>query len=255
MQNLKITIIQPNIIWENPNANLKKYSDMFSEIESTDVILLPETFTTGFSMNVETVAERMDGRTVEWMKKIALEKNVSIAGSLIIKENGSFYNRLVWVFPEGNVVFYDKRHLFTMGEEHLFYTRGNKKLIVDFRGWKFCPLICYDLRFPVWSRNTDNYDVLVYVANWPVSRNFVWNNLLIARALENQSYCIGVNRTGTDGNGIESVGNSTVVSPKGSSEMFGESEAIKTFQLSRTELQLFRDKFSVLNDRDDFEII
>ena len=199
MENLNITLIQPDINWEDIRANLKKYTKMISEVETTDVIVLPEMFTTGFSMAPEKLKEKMDGISVEWMKNTARAKNAAVVGSLIIQDSGKIVNRAVWVSPDGKTECYDKRHLFSMGEEHLFYSPGNKKQIVEFRGWRFCPLICYDLRFPVWSRNAENYDVLIYMANWPAPRHHVWKNLLVARAIENQAYCVGVNRTGTDG--------------------------------------------------------
>lgn len=255
MQNLKITIIQPDIIWENVQANLEKYSALFAEIEKTDVIILPEMFTTGFSINPENLKESMDGNSVQWMKNMAKEKDASVVGSMIIEEDGKIYNRVVWVFPDGKTEFYNKRHLFTMGQEHLNYSPGNQKTVIEFRGWKFCPLVCYDLRFPVWSRNTDNYDVLIYMANWPSPRRHHWNSLLIARAVENQSYCIGVNRTGTDGAGLKYSGDSCMISPKGFPEFLRENENFQTFEISYTELHEYRKNFPFLADRDEFQII
>ena len=254
MEKLKITLIQPNIVWEDTRANLEKYTKMISEVETTDVIVLPEMFTTGFSMAPEKLKEKMDGISVMWMKETAGEKNAAVVGSLIIEESDKIVNRAVWVSPDGKVEFYDKRHLFSMGEEHLYYSPGSKKLIVEFRGWRFCTLICYDLRFPVWSRNTENYDVLIYMANWPAPRHHVWKNLLLARAIENQSYCIGVNRTGTDGARINYYGDSVLVSPKGSGHFLGDKETIRTFEISYTELHKFRQNFPLLNDRDLFVI-
>ena len=255
MENLKITIIQPDIIWENVQANLDKYSEIIAGIEQTDVIILPEMFTTGFSMNPEILKEKMDGSSVQWMKKMAKEKDASVVGSLIIEENEKTYNRAIWVFPDGKTEFYDKRHLFAMGQEHLHYSPGVEKQMVEFRGWKFCPLICYDLRFPVWSRNTENYDVLIYVANWPSPRHHHWKVLLVARAVENQSYCIGVNRTGTDGTGLKYSGDSCMISPKGFAEFMGENESTKTFEISYSEIHEYRKSFPLLEDRDEFQII
>jgi predicted amidohydrolase len=255
MENLKITIIQPDIVWENPQANLDKYSEMISGVESTDVIILPEMFTTGFSMSSEKLKEKMDGISVQWMKKIASKKNASIVGSLIVEAQDKIYNRAIWVFPDGNIEWYDKRHLFTMGNEHSFYTPGTKKLIVEYKGWRFCPLICYDLRFPVWSRNVENYDVLIYLTNWPAQRHLVWKNLITARAIENQSYCVGVNRTGTDGAGLNYSGDSGLVSPKGFPEFIGEKEQIQTFEISWSDLHQFRKNFPLLPDRDNFRFI
>lgn len=255
MENLKITIIQPNIIWENIQANLEKYSEIISGIINTDVIILPEMFTTGFSMQPEKLKETMDGISVRWMKKIASDKNAAIVGSLIIEEDGKIFNRAIWVFPDGNSQFYNKRHLFTLGQEHFHYSPGNKITLVEYRGWKFCPLICYDLRFPVWNRNTENYDVLIFMANWPSPRRHHWKTLLTARAVENQSYCIGVNRTGTDGTGLNYSGNSCMVSPQGIAEFMGEKEAVQTFEISYSELHNYRKKLPFLEDRDEFKIV
>lgn len=254
MENLKVTIIQPEIIWENPQANLSKYSELISAIEETDVIILPEMFTTGFSMQPEKLKEPINGVSVNWMKKIAIEKNAAVVSSLIIEENNQMFNRAFWVFPDGKFEYYDKRHLFTMGQEHLHYSGGKRKLIVEYKGWRFCPLICYDLRFPVWSRNKGNYDVLIYIANWPSPRHHVWKNLLIARAIENQSYCFGVNRTGTDGNGLKYKGDSCFISPKGFSTFLGEKENVHTFEISYSELHNFRKSFPLLDDGDEFRI-
>lgn len=255
MENLKITIIQPNIIWENAEANLNKYTKMILETESTDVIILPEMFTTGFSMNPEILKEKMDGQSVLWMKELAKENDAVVTGSLIIEENDKIVNRCLWVFPDGKIKKYDKRHLYTIGKEHLHYSPGKEKLVVEYKSWRFCPLICYDLRFPVWSRNQENYDVLIYMANWPAPRHHVWKNLLVARAIENQSYCFGVNRTGTDGTGLKYSGDSVLVSPKGFADFIGKKEAIQTFEISYSELHNFRKSFPLLEDRDDFKII
>ena len=252
MEKLNITLVQPDIIWEQPLANLEKYDVMLSDIRNTDVIILPEMFTTGFSMHPEKLKETMEGPSIRWMKMLADEKESAVAGSLIIEDAGKVFNRLVWVFPDGKTEAYDKRHLFAMGKETQHYSGGDKKLIVEFKGWRFCPLICYDLRFPVWSRNTENYDILIYVANWPAPRHHVWKNLLTARAIENQSYCIGVTRVGTDGAGLNYPGNSALVSPKGFPEYLGEKEEVRTFELSHNELRDFRKSFPVLNDRDEF---
>lgn len=255
MENLKITILQPNIIWENPQANLEKYSVMLESIEETDVIMLPEMFSTGFSMQPEKLKESMDGQSVKWMQQVASDKNAAVVGSLIIEANAHVFNRAVWVFPDGQIETYDKRHLFGMGQEHLYYTPGKDKLIVEYKGWKFCPQICYDLRFPVFARNTEDYDVVFYMANWPSARHHVWKNLLISRAIENQAYCFGVNRVGTDGTGLKYLGDSSCVSPKGFAEFMGENEAVKTFGISYSELHDFRQNFPLLNDLDKFEIL
>ena len=255
MQNLKITIVQPDIIWENIQANINKYNKITEEVKETDVIVLPEMFTTGFSMYIDKLKEPMDGPTINWMKSVAREKAAAVLGSLIIEENGLVYNRAVWVNPDGAIQIYDKHHLYTMGQETEHYTAGTKKTIVEYKGWKFCPLICYDLRFPVWARNAEDYDVLIFIANWPSPRHHVWKNLLVARAVENQSYCIGCNRTGSDGAGLNYLGDSAMVSPKGLVDFMGESEAIQTFELSYSELHAFRKSFPLLPDRDSFTII
>ncbi len=255
MENLKVTIIQPDIIWEKPKDNLKKYSQWIEKIEDTDIIVLPEMFTTGFSMDAEKLKEKANGPSVEWMKELAAKKDASVVGSLIIEENNKIFNRAFWIFPDGKIQKYDKRHLYTMGQEHLHYSPGKEKLIVDYKGWKFCPLICYDLRFPVWARNQEDYDVVLYLANWPSPRHHVWKNLLISRAIENQSYCFGINRVGTDGTGLKYLGDSACISPKGFAEFMGERENLKTFEISYSELYDFRKKFPLLNDRDSFQII
>jgi len=254
MENLKITIVQPDIIWEDPMANLEKYSEWFERIEETDVIILPEMFTTGFSMHPVKLKEPMDGPSVKWMQQLASAKDVATVGSLILEENGKVYNRALWVFPDGNIETYDKRHLYTMGQEHLFYQPGKDKLIVDYKGWKFCPQICYDLRFPVFARNLEDYDVVFYMSNWPSPRHHVWKNLLISRAIENQAYCFGINRVGTDGTGLKYLGDSACVSPKGIAEFMGEKEKVQTFEISYSDLQSFRQKFPLLHDRDQFQI-
>lgn len=255
MEKLNITLVQPEIVWEDAQENLERYAEMLAPVSKTDIIVLPEMFTTGFSMQPEKLKETMDGPSVRWMKKMAGEKGAAVTGSLIIEENEKVFNRLVWIYPDGKTEIYDKRHLFTMGEENQHYSAGNKKLIVEYKGWRICPLICYDLRFSVWSRNAENYDVLIFIANWPSPRHHVWKNLLIARAIENQSYCVGVNRVGIDGTGLKHLGDSAVISPKGFPEYLGERETMRTFELSYNELHDFRKKFPLLNDRDEFKIL
>lgn len=255
MENLKITIIQPDIIWENAEQNLNKYSEMISNTQSTDVIILPEMFTTGFSMQPKKLKEKMDGKSILWMKNLAKEKNAVVTGSLIIEDESRIVNRCLWIFPDGKMEKYDKHHLYTMGKEHLHYSPGKEKLIVEYKGWRFCPLICYDLRFPVWSRNQENYDVLIYMANWPSPRHHVWKNLLITRAIENQSYCFGVNRTGTDGTGLKYLGDSAFINSKGLDTFLGENENVQTFEISYSELHNFRKNFPLLVDKDEFQII
>lgn len=255
MNDLKVTLIQSNLHWENKSANLKMFADKIAAInESTDLIVLPEMFTTGFSMNASSLAETMEGETVNWMLLQAAKKGCAITGSFICEENGKYYNRLVWVNETGTCSVYDKRHLFSMGAEHEHYFAGTEKLFVTLKGWKICPLICYDLRFPVWSRNDKNspYDLLIYVANWPERRQHPWKTLLLARAIENQSYVIGLNRVGDDANQIHYSGDSAIINFKGEIISFTKpnEESAETITLNYPELANFRKEFPVLNDAD-----
>jgi omega-amidase len=263
MQDLKVTIIQSDLHWEDIGANLAMFEEKIWQIsEQTDVIVLPEMFTTGFSMKAPSLAEHMNMRTFKWMKQMADQTGALILGSFIASVHDRFYNRLLWMEPGGNFKTYDKRHLFRMAEEHKTYSQGESLLIGHWKGWRICPLICYDLRFPVWSRNRWNpslkkasYDLLVYVANWPMVRASAWETLLKARAIENLSYTVGVNRVGLDGNGIEYNGHSVFIGPKGDSFFSVEGvEAIKTLTLNAHALQSYRDKFPALLDADDFTI-
>lgn len=251
---LKITLVQSDILWESPAQNRIRYEQMLRSEKQTDLIIFPEMFTTGFGMSPEKLKESMVGETISWMKNLAAEKEAAIVGSLIIEDKGQVYNRAIWVFPSGFVSWYDKRHLFSMGNEHLYYTAGRKRTIIDYKGWRFLPQICYDLRFPVFSRNQNDYDVIFFMANWPAPRHFVWKNLLVARALENQAYCLGTNRVGTDGMGLEYLGDSAIVSPKGQANFLGKSQQATTYTIDYDELQTFRKKFPVLNDRDSFKL-
>ena len=251
---LQISLVQTNIVWENAAANRNLLSEKFASIKGKQqIIILPETFTTGFSMQAEKLAEKMDGETAQWMKEEAIKNRCIIAGSLIIEEHGQYFNRMLWVMPNGEIAHYDKRHLFSYAGEDVDFSAGQKRIIVQVNGWKICLQICYDLRFPVWARNTDDYDMLLYIANWPEKRNYVWENLLMARAIENMSYVIGVNRVGIDGNGHQYVGNSSIISPLGEL-LFKETEKEKvithTFQYSIIEES--RQRFPFLNDRDEF---
>ena len=218
MQNLKITIIQPDIIWENPKGNLEKYSQLIDNIENTDVIILPEMFTTGFSMHPENLKESMDGISVNWMKKVAANKNASVVGSLIIEENKQIFNRALWVFPNGKMEKYDKRHLYTMGQEHLHYSPGKDKLIVEFRGWKFCPLICYDLRFPHLYRGLAHAGAGLFsipAAFTKPTGGAHWHVLMRARAIENACFVISPAQCGHHGEGRLTYGHSLIVDPWG----------------------------------------
>ncbi len=254
-QFLKIAIVQSELIWENGKQNRSCFSEKINAISDTvDLIVLPEMFTTGFTMNPAKVAETMDGKTVIWLKNIAREKNSAITGSLVIEENGNYYNRLLFVYPSGEIKTYDKRHTFTLAGEDKVYTAGHKKVILEYKSWKICPLICYDLRFPVWARNTEDYDLLFYVANWPKPRIYAWDSLLKARAIENMSYCIGVNRVGLDANDLEYSGNSVVYDYLGEeiSNIKPNEDKIDIVSLNKNELLKTREKFQFLKDRDCF---
>jgi predicted amidohydrolase len=270
---LRITIIQPDIAWEDKAANLAHYSQLIEGIGGPkEIVVLPEMFSTGFSMAPERLAEGMDGATVQWMRDTAKANNIILTGSLILEEDGKYFNRLIWMQPNGTFGSYDKRHLFGYAGEDAHYAPGERRLIVQVKGWRICPLVCYDLRFPVWTRNTlghaettqdesENgptrpaYDVLLYVANWPQRRSTAWKSLLQARAIENQSYCIGVNRVGEDGAGINYNGESSVFDPLG--ELLWQqagSETVQTIELSRTLLDDTRGHLPFLKDADRFVI-
>lgn len=253
---MRVSIIQAKIEWESPQANRKRFSEKIIALSETDLVVLPEMFPTGFSMNAKNLAEGPEGESLTWMKKMAKEKNATITGSVIVSENQNFYNRLFFVFPDGNYEAYDKKHLFSYAGEHKTYSPGNKKLIVEYKGWKICPMICYDLRFPVWSRNVEDYDLLVYVANWPKARVQAWDALLRARAVENMCYAVGVNGIGIDGNGHPYSGHSAIYGPLGNqiSTNDFEKEFSETISLSKTELEKTREKMAFLNDRDSFEL-
>ena len=254
MENLRVSIVQADLAWEDREANFRHFDSLLAPLcGQTDLILLPEMFTTGFSMAAARLAEPEDGPTRVWMAAQALKTGAVVAGSCIIAEAGVFYNRLLWVSPNGQVERYDKRHLFTLSGEHLYYHAGQTRLITTLKGWRICPLICYDLRFPVWSRNTEAFDLLVYVANFPARRAHAWKSLLLARAIENQCYTIGVNRTGTDGNGHAYSGDSCVLDFEGHYCTIGPpGEFIQTIVLEAAPMQDFRKKFPFLSDRDDF---
>lgn len=221
----------------------------------TDIIVLPEMFQTGFTMEHEGLSEPMNLTTFKWMKQMAAQTKAVVTGSYIVKAGGETFNRLVWMQPDGNFKTYDKRHLFRMANEHDHFSGGSERLIVEWKGWKICPLICYDLRFPVWSRNVDlAYDMVLYVANWPAVRVNAWDTLLKARAMENLAYAVGLNRVGADGKGIEYNGHSGAYSPKGETLAFSESEEIISFTLSKSSLSDFREKFPAQLDADTFTI-
>lgn len=258
MNNLSVHLIQTDLFWEQAEKNRRQFAEQIAAISApVDLIVLPEMFTTGFSMQAESLAETMDGKTVEWMREQALKSGSAITGSFICKADGHFYNRLIFMHPDGHFDTYDKRHLFSMGDEHKHYSAGSKLLRVQYKGWTICPLVCYDLRFPVWSRNTssDPYDLLIYVANWPERRSFPWSSLLVARAIENQCYVVGVNRIGLDGNSVEHAGNSVALDPKGAalSAISPHTIAGETVVLDAKALADFRTQFPVLADADRFQ--
>ena len=258
MQNeLNIVGIQADLSWENPAENRAFFEKQINSLsENTDLVVLPEMFTTGFTMNPEKVAEKMNGETITWMQKMASKKQVAITGSLVIEDDNTYYNRLVFVHPSGNIETYDKRHSFTLAGEDKVYNSGDKILIVSYKGWRICPLICYDLRFPVWARNTENYDLLIFMANWPVTRIKAWDTLLKARAIENMSYTIGINRTGKDANNYEYSGNSLVIDYLGEelSALPKNEVGILKATLVKSDQKKIREKLGFLNDRDAFEI-
>lgn len=255
---MNISLIQTSLTWEDAAANRSMFTDKINAIsEPTDVIVLPEMFTTGFSMNT-SLAEGMDGETINWMKSTAQERNVVLCGSVLIEDNGSFYNRLLWVQPDGPVKHYDKRHLFSLSTEPQTFSPGHEQLIVEYKGWRINLIVCYDLRFPVWIRNTksDAYDILICVANWPERRNIAWQTLLRARAIENQAYVIGVNRIGNDGNNIYHSGDSAAIDPLGE-YLYHKAHDVDTttVSLQRDKLLQIRQQLPFLNDADAFSLL
>ncbi len=259
---INVTVVQAPIAWADKKANLAYFDKILNPLTGkTDLVVLPEMFATGFITDPGETAEAMNGLVMEWMSARASDLNCVITGSITIKEKGKFYNRLVWMRPDGSYETADKRHLFRMGNEHLRFSAGTKPLITELKGWKVKPLVCYDLRFPVWSKNRYSdgkyeYDLLIYVANWPASRSYVWKSLLMARAIENMAYCVGVNRIGEDGHGLPHSGDSVVLDFKGREVVKAPAgEAfLKTIALDYEQLQDFRDRFAVGPDWDLFEI-
>lgn len=258
MSTLTFTLIQTNLFWENKQANLEMLTNKIESIkEKTQVVILPEMFTTGFSMQPQLFAENMSRETVIWMKTIAAKHKIILCGSIIIEEDNKYYNRLIWMLPNGNYGFYNKRHCFGFAGEDKHYTAGTKKLIAQANGFKINLQICYDLRFPVWARQEKNnlYDVLIYVANWPHKRSYAWKNLLVARAIENQCYVIAVNRVGFDGNNIEHSGDSMIINPLGEilyHKAFEEDTF--TFTINKHDIESVRNQFPFLKDADSFII-
>ena len=257
MQDLKVTLIQTELDWEDIPANLARFEKLVHRVESdSDLIVLPEMFSTGFSMNADQLAEAMHGDSLAWLRTTAEKVHSDMVGSIMIRENDRFYNRLFWVKPDGRLLAYDKRHLFRMTGEHDVYTAGNQNVLAKLKGWHIRPFICYDLRFPVWTRNTDNrFDMALYVANWPAARAAHWKTLLQARAIENQTYVVGVNRIGTDGNGVYHSGDSSVIDPLGNIVFqTGHSSCVRTVRLSGDALEEYRRSFPAWKDGDTFEL-
>ncbi len=263
MERIDITLIQTPLHWEDPMANRQLLGKKIRSLANgQNVIVLPEMFTTGFSMNCAHLAEEANGETFAWMAQHAEQTGAAICGSLVVQEKGRLFNRLIWMEPDGTYEAYNKRHLFTMAGEQDHFTAGEERLIVRYRGWKFCPLICYDLRFPVWARNGwgaatgADYDILLYVANWPERRSKAWRKLLVARAIENQCYVVGVNRVGSDGNEIPYLGDSALIDPMGEPLVTFEprEESEKTHTLSKRDLARVREKLPFLRDQDQFTI-
>ena len=256
-EHLKIALIQADLFWENPKKNRKHFSAKIENILDADIIVLPEMFSTGFTMNAKTVAETMEGKTVAWMLKKALKTGAAIMGSLIVLENDHYYNRLLFVEPAGKITTYDKRHTFTLAGENTVFSAGNEKVIIAYKGWKICPLVCYDLRFPVWARNVENYDVLIYVANWPKARILAWDTLLKARAIENVCYVVGVNRVGIDETENEYSGNSAVYDVLGNAitNIKPNKEQVEIATLDQNHIHYYRNKLKFLDDKDAFTLM
>lgn len=257
MDPLRISLVQFDISWEDAVANRSKLDHLLDpKTGTTDLVLLPEMFTTGFSMNARNLSEKMDGISVEWMLQKASAIGAAIAGSLIIRENNHYFNRFLFVTPGGEIFSYDKRHLFSIGGENQYFEPGNKRVVVDYLGWKIALYICYDLRFPVWSRSVLEADLLLFTANWPLNRKIVWETLLRARSIENQAYTAGVSRTGRDGSGVDYFGGSMVINPKGEMVLGlkGSTDTVETTTISLSQLNSFRKKFPVHLDADSFRI-
>lgn len=255
---LNITLIQSALIWQNREVNLKHFSALIQGIlEPTDLIILPEMFTTGFSMFPEQHAETMDGPAIQWMKDMASAKQCAITGSMMLLENGRFYNRLVFMFPDGHFEYYDKRHLFRMADEHNHYVSGKNRILLELKGFRIFPVICYDLRFPVWLRRSESfdYDLMVVVANWPERRNVHWKILSQARAIENQCVVAAVNRIGEDGNQINHSGDSALFTARGEIVIQeAHTPFVKTFQLNKKDITDYREQFQVIKDADSFTL-
>jgi len=256
-QSLHLALVQCELAWEQPAKNRQHLSGLVKNLpDEIDLVVFPEMFATGFSMHVENHAETMEGETIQWMKQSAAEKQLVVAGSLMIREEGKFFNRFVFAFPNGKLEYYDKRHLFSMGEEHQHFTVGQNRKVIQIKSFRILPQVCYDLRFPVFSRNRQDYDLMINTANWPAPRREVWQTLLKARAIENQAYVAGINRVGQDANGINYLGDTCIIDPKGKVMLAAEdnTEQVIKAKLSKDSLEKFRNNFRVLPDADDFEL-
>ncbi len=252
---LEIALVQTSLFWQDPVKNREHFTSLIDGIsKKADLIVLPETFTTGFTMTPSEIDPSEGELTLSWMKDMAQRQDAAIAGSIPFFEKGHYTNRLFFVEPDGSFRYYDKRHTFTLAGEHLAYARGDKKLILDFRGFRICPLICYDLRFPVWSRNTEGYDLLLFVANWPKPRIDAWDTLLKARAIENMAFCIGVNRVGVDKNGNEYPGHTACYDGLGKQMAFSTKEEVLLVSLNKSNLEKVREQLKFLDDRDAFTL-
>jgi predicted amidohydrolase len=254
MQNLTVAVVQQEIVPNNPQQNLATFSRALRGLENCDLIVLPEVFTTGFCANARNYAEYVNGTAYTWMADHAKQLNAVITGSLVVKEDDTYFNRMVWMRPDGSYTHYDKRHLFRMGGEHTRYQCGNERVIVELKGWRILPLVCYDLRFPVWSRNRNDYDLSIYVANWPSTRALHWNRLLQARAIENQAYVVGVNRVGMDEVHQHYVGDSAIYGPAGEVIVHSQEPGSFYAELYGDKLLDYREKFPAYMDADDFEL-
>ncbi len=252
---LSIDLVQMDIHWEQPARNRMKLDDLLSSHTPSDVIILPEMFSTGFTMNARAMAEPMDGETIGWMQETSSRLQCQVVGSLIVTEGERFFNRLIWMGPEGVIARYDKRHLFTMAGEDRVYQAGTERQVVTLKGWNISTMICYDLRFPVWCRSGPEVDVLLFVANFPDKRGHAWRQLLVARAIENQCYVVGVNRVGWDGKQHYYGGDSCVIDPWGNRALhLGGQETLNSFTLDGVELEKCRHTLPFLADADEFEI-
>jgi len=254
MQNLTIALVQQEIVPNDPQHNLDTFATAISHLSNVDLVILPEVFTTGFCSNARNYAERVDGTAYQWMAEQAKKLNSVITGSLVVKVENTYFNRLVWMRPDGTYTHYDKRHLFRMAGEHERYAGGNDRVLVELKGWRILPLICYDLRFPVWSRNRNDYDLAFYVANWPSARALHWNRLLQARAIENLSYVAGVNRVGMDEKHQHYSGDSSVFSPMGEMVFTSQEPGVFVIELFADKLKEHRASFPAYMDADEFEI-